>query len=275
MAGDRSDDARSVLESIAREIRRDIVRGAPAAGSTDPGVGLAVADVVAALLFHDPTDDLGRPDRDRLVLSSTRAAPALRAALARRSPYTAVPGPSHHGAPPTSPEGGKSPMIDATRMGPGEGIGIAIGRALDARLAGRTHRIVCLIDEEECRAGGSWEALSCGSRLRLGRLLVIINHTARTIDERTEGADSIVQQLRAVHCHTLEVDGHDLSAILMAFSSARKIVERPTAIVARTVHGKGVSFLEARDASPDSGFSKEEAVRALEELGVGPGGGER
>lgn len=265
------------LETTAREVRRDIVRMTYRAGSGHPGGSLSVTDLLTALIFQELRLDPARPDwpeRDRLVLSKGHAAPALYAALAHRGflPVEELLSLRRLGSRLQGHvDRAKLPVIEASTGCLGQGIGMAVGMALDARLEGRSHRVVAVLGDGECQAGPTWEALMAGGHYRLGRLLVILDRNGLETDGSTEdlmGIEPIADKFRAFRYHTLEIDGHDFRQILGAFADAAKVTERPTAIVARTVKGKGVSFMEGKHAWHGKAPSKEEAEKALAELGA-------
>jgi transketolase len=279
MATDVPEEVVRSLETTAREIRRDIIRMTAAAGSGHPGGSLSVTDLVTALVFHELHIDPKRvdwPERDRLVLSKGHAAPALYAALA------------HRGFLPTEElltlrkfgsrlqghvDRAKLPGIEASTGCLGQGIGMAVGMGLDARLAGRHHRVFAILGDGECQAGPTWEALMAGGHYALSRLVVILDRNGLETDGSTEGIlgiEPIADKFRAFRYHTLEIDGHDFRQILGAFRDADRHTAGPTAIVARTVKGKGVSFMEGKHAWHGKAPSREEADRALAELGAPP-----
>jgi transketolase len=277
MGNERSAESVASLPVKAREIRQQVIRMTYAAGSGHPGGSLSVTDLVTALLFHemrgDPAD-YQRPDRDRLVLSKGHAAPALYAALAvagvipREELLTLRRlGSRLQG----HVDRNKLPYVEASTGCLGQGIGMAVGMALDARLARRPSRVYAILGDGECQAGLTWEALMAGGHYRLSNLLVILDRNGLETDGPTEsimGIEPIADKFRAFRYRTLEVDGHDFGQILAAFDAARAFTDGPTAIVARTVKGKGVSFMEGQHSWHGKAPSKAEAEKALAELGA-------
>jgi transketolase len=270
------EDVRS-LEATALQIRREIVRMTYAAGSGHPGGSLSVTDLLTALVFRDLRLDPHRPDdpdRDRLVLSKGHAAPALYAALALRGYFPREElltlrrlGSRLQG----HVDRNKLPFVEASTGCLGQGIGMAVGMALDAREAKRSNRVVAIIGDGECQAGPTWEALMAGGHYALSNLVVILDRNLYETDGSTEsimGIEPIADKFRAFRYRTLEIDGHDLRAILGALEAAREHTAGPTAIVAHTVKGKGVSFMEGKHSYHGKPPSRDEAVKALEELGV-------
>jgi transketolase len=284
MAEPLSEDLLRSLETTARTIRQDVIRMTCAAGSGHPGGSLSVTDLLTALLFHEMRVDPARvdwPDRDRLVLSKGHAAPALYAALARRGFF-----------PPEElatlrqlgsrlqghVDRNKLAAIEASTGCLGQGIGMAVGMALEARLSHRSHRVFAILGDGECQAGPTWEALMAGGHYRLSNLVAILDRNGYETDGATEtimGIEPVADKFRAFRYRTLEIDGHDFRQILGALATARTPADGPTAIVARTVKGKGVSFMEGKHGWHGKAPSKEEAERALAELGAPPGAGVR
>jgi transketolase len=267
------------LVATAAEIRRQVIRMTYRAGSGHPGGSLSVTDLLTALVFRELHIDPARPewpDRDRLVLSKGHAAPALYAALALRGflPVEELATLRQLGSRLQGHvDRKKLPVIEASTGCLGQGIGIAVGMALDARLAGRTHRVYAILGDGECQAGPTWEALMAGGHYALDNLLVIVDRNRFETDGDTEsimGIEPLADKLRAFRYETLEIDGHDFGQILGAFERARATKGRPTAIVARTVKGKGVSFMENTAAYHGKPPTREEAERALRELGGPP-----
>ena len=265
------------LESTSREIRAEIVRMTFSAGSGHPGSSLSVVELLTALLFHEMKVDPAHPDspdRDRLALSKGHAAPALYAALALRGflPRTELRTLRQLDSRLQGlVDRTMLPGVDASAGGLGQGIGVAVGMALDARLARRPSRVYAIVGDGECQVGSTWEALMAGAQYRLANLVVLVDRNGLGTAGSTEesmGIEPIVDKLRAFRYHTVEIDGHDLRQILRALAEARTTVDAPTAIVARTVKGKGVSFMEGNSAWHGRAPSRDEAERALAELGT-------
>jgi transketolase len=277
MESEASSELVASLEARAQEIRRDIIRMTYAAGSGHPGGSLSVTDLVTALVFHELRIDPTRPDwpeRDRLVLSKGHAAPALYSALALKGflPREELLTLRRLGS---RLEGhvdrNNLPFLDASTGGLGQGIGMAVGMALDARLDRRPSRVYAILGDGECQSGSTWEALMAAGHYRLENLVILLDRNGYETDGTTEsilGIEPIADKLRAFRFRTIEVDGHDFREILGALSTARRSTEGPTAIIARTVTGKGVSFMENTHRWHGRAPSKAEAEQALLELGV-------
>jgi transketolase len=256
------------LSATARQIRQDILRMTYHSGSGRAASSLSVADLITALVFHELRIDPEHPDwpdRDRLVLSKGHAAPALYSALAHRGflDPAVLPALRQIGSPLQAHLDRRAvPAVEASTGAPGQGVGMAVGMALDARISKRPSRVYAIVGDGECRAGLTWEALLAGGQFALDNLVVLIDRNGSETDIEPLG-----EKLRAFHYETLEIDGHDFSAIFGAFAHARSAKNHPTAIIARTVPGKGVSFMENQAAWHEKALSREEAERALAELG--------
>jgi transketolase len=262
------------LTVTAREVRRDVIRAAFAEGGGHPAGSLSVADLLTALIFRELRLDPARPDGDQLVLSKGHATAALYSALSLRgflprrtpgAPDVAATAPGY------SIEPDQRSVFDRAVAGPGQGLGTAVGIALDARLDRRPTRVYVLLGDGECQNGGTWEALLAAAHYRLENLVVILDRNEFEADGATEtllAIEPIVDKFRAFGLHTVEIDGHDFREILGAFDTARAVKDGPTAVVAHTVSGKGVSFMENRPDWYSRAPSKHEAEQALAELGA-------
>lgn len=263
------------LETTALAVRRDVVRMLHDAGSGHLAETLSVVDLLTALCFRELRFDAGRPDgpdRDRLVVADASAAPALCAALVERGllPREALRSPHSH--PGRTDPAVPVPAEDETG-GLGQGVGVAVGMALDARLAGRTQRVYVLLGEDEGHAGSTWEAFLAAGQYRLANFVAIVARSRSGTGGHPGSmlsSEPLGEKLRAFRFHTLEIDGHSFPEILDAFAEARAFPDGPTAIVARTVRGKGVSFLEGPPGGHRSALTKSETERALRELGGSP-----
>lgn len=267
------------LVERAREVRRDILRMTFAAGGGHPGGSLSVTDLLVTLYYGELRIDPARPDwpeRDRLVLSKGHAAPALYSILAHRGflPVEELATLRQLGS---RLQGHvdrlRLPGIEASTGCLGQGIGMAVGMALDARLARRPTRVYAIVGDGECQAGPTWEALMAGGHYALDNLVVVVDRNGYETDGSTEsilGIEPLADKLRAFRYETVEIDGHDFGALRGAFAHARATRGRPTAIVARTVKGKGVSFMEGTHSYHGKAPSAAELERGLAELGPAP-----
>ena len=263
------------LGSIARRLRRNIVTMIAEAGSGHPGGSLSAVEMVTSLYFrvlsHNPHHP-SWPERDRFVLSKAHACPVLYAALAEagyfpqeelmtfRKVNSRLQGHAHVMTPGVEMSGGSL----------GQGLSFAIGTALAARLDGRTSRTYVLLGDGECDEGQVWEAAMSAAHYRLDNLAALVDRNRIQNDRWTHQVmelEPLPAKWRAFGWHTVEIDGHDLGEILDALEEAGNTTGKPTAIIARTVKGKGVSFMENNPDFHGKAPSKEELAQALEEIG--------
>jgi transketolase len=263
----------ALLADQARLTRRSIVEMISAAGQGHIGGDLSVTDVLTvlydAVLRIDPADP-GRAGRDRFILSKGHCAAALYTTLARTGYFP----PRELGTflAPFSPLGGhpdrtKVPGVE-TNTGPlGHGLPVAVGQAIAAKLQGNDARIFVVMGDGEMQEGSNWEALMAASHHRLDNLVAVVDRNrlqqgARTED--TNGLDPLDDKLAAFGCEVRIVDGHDHVALIDAFRPAEH--GKPVAVIANTVKGKGVSFIEDRVEWHHKVPSTEQVRLALEEL---------
>lgn len=267
----------AALEDVARTLRRHIIVQTAAASSGHPGGSLSAADIVAALYFRvmrglDPADPKN-PDRDRFVLSKGHCCPVLYAALAERgfipreelTTFRKL-----HSRLQGHPDMNKVPGVEASAGSLGQGISMAVGMALAGKLDGRGYRVYALLGDGECQEGQVWEAAMAAAHYKLDNLVAIVDRNGLQIDGPTEevmSLEPLAEKWRAFGWHTLEIDGHAFPAILAAFDEAAATAGRPTAIIARTVKGKGVSFMENAVEWHGVAPNAEQRDRALAELG--------
>lgn len=256
-------------------MRRWIVKMLAEAGSGHPGGSLSAADLVACLYFwemrHRPHEPYWE-DRDRFVLSKGHAAPVLYAALAASGYFPADElltlrklGSRLQG----HPDMRKLPGVEASTGSLGQGIGWAVGMALACRLDGRPSRVYVLLGDGELEEGSVWEALMAAAHYRLSNLTVIVDYNRLQIDgpvAEVMSPEPVADKFRAFGLTVLEIDGHDIKDIMTALEAARNNQARPTAIIARTVKGKGVSFMEGQVDWHGKAPGREEAEKALAEM---------
>jgi transketolase len=254
------------LQTRATEIRRIAVSLIHGAGSGHPGSCLSAADVIAALYFGELRDG------DRFVLSKGHACPALYAALHLRGFFDRAAlgsfrrlGGLLQGSPSTT-----IPGIDATCGSLGQGFSIALGLALGRRDA----RAYVMLGDGELQEGEVWEAAMAAGHYHLGNLCAIVDYNKMQSDDlnaRTMGLEPLDAKWRAFNWNVQAIDGHDFAAIAAAFAAARATGDRPTVIIAHTIKGKGVSYMEGVPSWHGSVKLKPEEIRqALADLGVPP-----
>ena len=263
------------IGSKARRLRREVIRMVGTAGSGHPGGALSAADMVACLYFWEMRYDPQRPDwpeRDRFVLSKGHAAPLLYAVLAESGffPQEMLGTLRRLGSPLQGhPDMRKLPGVEASTGSLGQGVGWAVGMALAARLDRRDSRVYVLLGDGELEEGMVWEAVMAGSHYRLGNLVALIDNNGLQIDgplHEVMSVEPIGDKFRAFGWETCEIDGHDIGAILRTLNEARQVKDRPFAIVARTIKGKGCSFMEGQVDWHGKAPTQEELERALLEF---------
>jgi transketolase len=263
------------LKEIAKKLRRHVITMTATAGSGHPGGSLSAADIITALYFevlhHDP-EDPHWSKRDRFVLSKGHAAPILYAALAEAG-YFSVGELSTLRKLDSRLQGHTdrnfTPGIEMSAGSLGMGLSFAIGTALAARLDSKTYRTYVLLSDGECEEGQTWEAALSGAHFKLANLTAIVDCNGLQLSGWTRdimNLEPLIRKWQAFGWHTIDIDGHDFDQILAAFPQAEKMKGKPTVIVARTIKGKGVSFMENNVAFHGKAPTREEAERALKEL---------
>lgn len=263
------------LEEKARDIRRHIIRMIGAAGSGHPGGSLSAADIVTALYFEvlrlDPQRP-GWPGRDRFVLSKGHAAPVLYAALAKRGffPVEDLLSLRRLGSPLQGhPDMKHLPGVEMSTGSLGQGLSAANGMALAAKLDGRDYRVYALLGDGEIQEGMIWEAAMAAAHYRLDNVTVFLDHNGFQIDgpvREVMSPEPVVDKWRAFGWDVQVIDGHNMSEILQAVEKARAVKGKPQMIVAETVKGKGVSFMENRVEWHGVAPKPDDVERALAEL---------
>jgi transketolase len=263
------------LRRTARLLRRDVVEMVYRSKDGHPGGALSSADIVTALYFSamrvDPANPRW-PDRDRFILSKGHSCPVLYAALARRGFFSPdiLTTLRRLGSPLQGhPDMNKTPGIDMTSGSLGHGISIGTGMAAAARLTGRDYRVYVIVGDGELNEGLVWESAMSAVHQKAHNLTVFVDHNGLQSDgtvRDVSGIGNIAGRFASFGWNTLSIDGHDMAAILAAIEAARAETERPTLIVAATVKGKGVPFMENNGAwhkkVPTDGEYKE-AMEAL------------
>jgi len=241
------------LEAIACEIRRLSVAAIYHAGSGHPGGALSCADILAVLygtVLNLPHDDHPNVDRDLFVLSKGHAAPALYATwatfglMSRAEALTLRKlGSRAQGHPHVL----DCPLAESSTGSLGQGFSVSIGMAMGLRQQGRTPRVYALLGDGELQEGEVWEGAMCAAHYGLANLCAVIDYNKLQSDDRNAaimGLEPLAQKWRAFGWNTLEINGHDITALLSAFETARSERTLPTVIIAHTTKGKGVPYME-------------------------------
>lgn len=263
------------LQEVARRIRIDIIDMTTAAGSGHPGGSLSSADLLAALYFRVMNvfpDDPYNDTRDRFVLSKGHAAPVLYAALAERGFFPVRElltlrkiGSRLQGHPAYR----EPPGVEVTTGSLGQGLSMACGIALAARMDGKPYRTYCLLGDGELQEGQNWEAAMFARKYGLSNLTAFVDRNRLQITGGTEEAmplEPLPEKFRAFGWNVIIIDGHNMRQIIEACGKASRAEKNPTVIIMNTVKGKGVSFMENQAEWHGKACSQEEHDRAVAEL---------
>ena len=263
------------LSIVAAKIRASIIESTFHAKSGHPGGSLSIADVLAYLYWKEMNVDPAEPkmaDRDRLVLSKGHAAPALYAALAHRGFFSTdlIPTLRHVGSILQGhPDMKHIPGVDMSSGSLGQGISAAVGMALGAKLDDASWRVFAILGDGEIEEGQVWEAAMFAAAKKLDNLVAVIDNNNLQIDGTVEEANSpypIPGKFAAFGWHVIEIDAHDFDQIEAAFAEARAVEGKPTAIIQKSVKGKGVSFMENQCNWHGSAPNAEQYEIAMAEL---------
>ena len=264
------------LARVANEVRRGIVTGVHAAKAGHPGGSLSIADILTYLYFEDMNVDPANPhkaDRDRLVLSKGHAAPALYSVLASRGffPVEELETLRHIGSRLQGhPNMNDTPGVDMSTGSLGQGISAAVGMALAAKHWHEDYRTYAILGDGEIQEGQVWEAAMFAGNQHLDNLCLVVDHNRLQIDGSNEEVNSpmpIADKFRAFKFNVIEVaDGNDMAQVRGAFQAARAHKGEPTCIVAETLKGKGVSFMEDQVGWHGKAPNDEQYAQAMAEL---------
>jgi len=264
------------LRNKATDLRRKIIELAVIAGGGHLGGALSAIDILVVLYYHvlriDPKDPRWE-GRDRFILSKGHGALALCPVLADRGffPEELLANFNRLDSPfGMHPDRNKVPGVEMSTGSLGHGLGVAVGVALSGRLDRAKWRVYCLLGDGECHEGSVWEAAMAASHYRLGNLCAIVDRNGFCIDGPTEeimGIEPFSRKWEAFGWRAVEVDGHDFAQLLDVFENLPPVDhEVPTAVIAKTVKGKGVSFMEGVGAWHYGGLDSEKERRALEDI---------
>jgi transketolase len=263
------------LKTMAATIRRDIIEMIHAAGSGHPGGSLSATDIVTALYFRvmriDPQNP-DWPDRDRFILSKGHACPVWYATLAERGYYDK----SHLGTlrKINSILQGhadmlKTPGVDMTVGSLGQGFSAGLGMALSGKLRKKDYHVWVVIGDGEIQEGAIWETAMAGAKWKLDNLTAILDRNRLQNDDfidDTMPIDPVPDKWLAFNWNVIEIDGHNMEEVVSALEEAKTVKGKPTIIIAHTIKGKGVSFMENVAVWHGKAPSDEQAQQALEEI---------
>ena len=268
--------ANTTVAGFAAEIRRRIISMLAEAGSGHPGGSLSLADILAQLYFDSMNIDPNAPqwpERDRLVLCKGHAAPALYAALALRGyfPTEELPNLRKLGSRLQGhPDMRKLPGVDMSTGSLGQGLSAACGMALAGRLDGRPYYVYAILGDGETQEGQVWEAAMLAAHYKLDHLIAFLDHNGLQIDGQISevlSPEPLSEKWRAFGWRVLVIDGHNITAIAQAIQRAKHSTGQPVMIIAETVKGKGVSFMENQAGWHGNAPNAVQAAQALAELG--------
>lgn len=263
------------LEKLANEIRIQIINQVYNANSGHPGGSLSSTDILTVLYFNQMNINEKEPQsplRDRFVLSKGHCVPALYATLAKRgfikeeelTKFRKIDGllQGH-------PDKNKVPGIDMSTGSLGQGLSVANGMAISSKMNHEGYRVYCLLGDGEIEEGQVWEAAMTASKYKLDNLCVVVDSNNLQIDgtvEEVKGLDNIEGKFKNFGFNTIIVNGHDMQQLIDSFETAKLTKEKPTAIIAKTVKGKGISFMEGKAEWHGKAPNKEQYEQAIKEL---------
>ena len=263
------------LAQTARQMRRDIISMLAEAGSGHPGGSLSTVEIMTYLYFAEMRLDPQNPgwsDRDRFVMSKGHAAPALYAALAGRGFFPREEllslrklNSSLQG----HPDMKKVPGVDMSTGSLGQGISAAVGMGLAGKLDQKDYRVFVVLGDGEIEEGQVWEAAMAAAHYQLDNLIAFLDHNGLQIDgpvTEVMSPEPVDEKFKAFGWHVERINGHSFAEIAAAVEAAKKVKDKPTMIIADTVKGKGVSFMENQVGWHGNAPSREQAEQALAEL---------
>lgn len=263
------------LKKLACKARMGAIIGTYNAKSGHPGGSLSAADIFTYLYFKEMRVDPENPkdpDRDRFVLSKGHGCPSLYAALALKGyfPFDELEKLRHVGAMLQGhPDMKGTPGIDMSSGSLGQGVSAACGMAVAAKVDGKDYRVYTVLGDGECEEGQVWEAAMFASHYKLDNLCLIVDNNGLQIDGKVEdvaGLSNLKEKFEAFGFGTAEIDGHDFEQLEKAFDSARQCKDKPFVIIAKTVKGKGVSFMENQVGWHGVAPNDEQYKQAMAEL---------
>lgn len=263
------------LENIANDIRKDIIEEVYQAQSGHPGGSLSCTDILTVLYFNQMNVDPKKPEdanRDRLILSKGHCSPALYAVLARKGYFdkeelknfrkmdSFLQG---------HPDMKKVPGVDMTTGSLGQGLSAGVGMAIASKMNQAGCRVYCVLGDGEIEEGQIWEAAMAAYKNKLDNLCVILDNNSLQIEGKIQdvaGLDNIEGKFKNFGFNVIQVDGHNISNLIDGFNSAKQTKQVPTILIAKTIKGKGVSFMENQAKWHGKAPNEEEYEKAINEL---------
>lgn len=265
------------LKQLAKNVRRGIIQAVYSGKSGHPGGSLSIADIITVLYFNEMNINPENPkdeNRDRLVLSKGHCAPALYSVLSNKGFFdieelqtlrninSRLQG---------HPDMKKIPGVDMTTGSLGQGLSAANGMAIAGKLDNKDYRVYCVLGDGEIEEGQIWEAAMASNKYKLDNLCVIVDNNNLQIDGTIEEVMSsypIDEKFKSFGFQIINIDGHDIDEILKAFEVARNIKGKPTCIIAKTVKGKGISFMENQVGWHGKAPNEEQYIQAIKEIDI-------
>ena len=260
------------------EIRKGIIEAVYQAQSGHPGGSLSIADILTVLYFHEMNikpEDPNWEDRDRLVLSKGHCSPALYSCLANRGYFPVEDLKTFRKIDSYlqgHPDRNKVPGVDMTTGSLGQGLSAANGMAIAGKMDQKDYRVYCILGDGEIEEGQIWEAAMTSSKYKLDNLCVIVDNNNLQIDGTVEEVMSpypIDEKFRSFGFEIIKIDGHDIEEIIKAFEVAKNIKDKPTCIIAKTIKGKGISYMENQVGWHGKAPNEEQYKEAITELEKG------
>jgi len=263
------------IKNVANLLRQDAIKMITKAGSGHPAGSLGMADIFAVLYFKILNYDPKNPkwtDRDRVILSNGHICPILYASLARAGYFSLEKldslrtlGSALQGHPSKK----DAPFIETSTGSLGHGLAVACGMAKAAKMDQKKHFIWCIMSDAEHQEGSNWEAIAFATKYQLGNLKVIVDYNGIQLSGDVKDimpVDSLKEKYQAFGWKIFEVDGHNIEAVVKVLEEAKNYNDGPSAVLAKTIPGKGVSFMEGKWEWHGKTISKEEETQALKEL---------
>lgn len=263
------------LERIANEVRKNIIQEVYEAQSGHPGGSLSCADILTVLYFNQMNINPNKPEdrnRDRLIVSKGHSSPAIYAVLAEKGFFPKEElktfrklGSNLQG----HPDMNKVPGVDMTTGSLGQGLSVANGMAIASKKEELGCRVYCILGDGEIEEGQIWEAAMTSNKYQLDNLCVILDNNGLQIDGKIEDVkelDCIYSKWESFGFHVISVDGHNMESLIDAFNTAKQTKGKPSIIIAKTIKGKGVSFMENQVGWHGKAPKEEEFQMAMNEL---------
>lgn len=264
------------LQKKAKEVREGIIEAVYSNKSGHPGGSLSIADIMTVMYFNQMNIDEENPkweNRDRLVLSKGHCSPALYSCLANRGFFEVDKLKEFRSINSNlqgHPDMNKVSGVDMTSGSLGQGLSLANGMAIAGKLDNKSYRVYCILGDGEIEEGQIWEAAMASNKYKLDNLCIIVDNNNLQIDGKIEEVMSsypIDEKFKSFGFQVINIDGHDIQEIIDAFDVAKNIKDKPTCIIAKTIKGKGVSFMENQVEWHGKAPDDEQYKIAIKELG--------